>query len=270
MTDFLSEIIEQKRAEVVLAKQEFSYAKLEAAVSSNAINIRSLKERAAHRVLSGQPFIISEFKRSSPSAGAINQAAEIEAIISAYQSGGASAISVLTESMKFSGSLKDLQRARSTVDLPLLRKDFLIDPYQVLEARYYGADLILLISEALTSNELQQMIALAHSIGLEVLLEFHEVSELPKVLDQSADFIGVNCRNLRTLQVDWTHLLKVAPLLPADCLKVAESGIKTVEQIKQLFLAGYNGFLIGEYLMRQMDPERACRDLLLEFEHKNL
>lgn len=270
MGDFLSDVIQQKRAEVALAKQTLAYDVLAAALSNNTNSTRSLKAGATASMNSGKPFVISEFKRSSPSAGAINQTAEIESVTSAYQRGGASAISVLTESQKFSGSLNDIERARKVVTLPILRKDFLIDPYQILEARYFGADLVLLISEALTDKELQNMITVAHSVGLEVLLEFHEVSELPKVLEQSADFIGVNCRNLRSLEVDWTHLLKVAPLLPTNCFKVAESGIKTVEQIKQLFLAGYNGFLIGEYLMRQADPEQACRDLLLEFDHGNL
>jgi indole-3-glycerol phosphate synthase len=257
MHSFLSEITAIKLAEVAERKKLVSLEGIRAAAQAVS-ETRSLKASVKGEDI----FLIAEFKKSSPSLGVINAAANLADVAKCYEQGGASAISVLTEEQRFGGKIADLALARSSCKLPVLRKDFIVDPYQIFEAKKAGADLILLIAEALSLEQLQEFSELAHSVNLEVLLEFHE-SALLDVCNQVAyDFIGVNCRNLKTLKVDWTHLLKMAPLLPSNAIKVAESGINSVQQIQRLQQVGYRGFLVGEFLMRNGDPEQACRQLL--------
>jgi indole-3-glycerol phosphate synthase len=263
MHSFLSEITAVKLAEVAERKKVVSLHEMQSRAQA-ITEARSLKSKTKNNP--DDIFLIAEFKKSSPSLGSINASADLQSVAKAYERGGASAISVLTEEQRFSGKITDLGVARSCCKLPVLRKDFIVDPYQIFEAKQAGADLILLIAEALTPDQLKEFALLAHSVGLEVLLEFHEASLLEVCTQVAYDFLGVNCRNLKTLKVDWTHLLKVAPLLPAEATKVAESGINSEQQIQKLHQEGYRGFLVGEFLMRNGNPQQACQQLLSSFD----
>lgn len=214
--------------------------------------------------LQGQPIsLIGEFKRRSPSRGVIRMDLRPEAAASAYQSGGAKAISVLTEPEFFSGSGQDLQAARSACDLPVLRKDFLLDPYQVVQARVWQADAVLLIAAALRDRGLlEEMLSAAREYGLAALVEVHDEAELATVLEFSPKLVGVNQRDLSTFEVDARLAVKLRPRVPAGVVLVAESGIFSRAQLQELEEAGVDGVLVGEALMRSPDPARAVSELL--------
>lgn len=205
--------------------------------------------------------VIAEFKRRSPSAGTLREGADPAAIARAYERGGASAISVLTEGPHFGGSLEDLRAVRAACELPLLRKDFLIDPYQVYEARLAGADAVLLIVAALEPRELCALRAIARGVGLEALVEVHDAAELQIALQAGADLIGINNRDLRDFTVDVGRTYELLRAIPAGVTVVSESGIGTPAQLAELGRAGVAGALVGETLMRAPDPERALRAL---------
>jgi indole-3-glycerol phosphate synthase len=205
--------------------------------------------------------VIAEHKRRSPSAGLIRDDLELEAVVSAYERGGAAAISVLTEAGSFGGSLRDLERARRTVALPILRKDFMIDPYQVPEARAAGADVILLIVAALSPERLRELYAQARDHDLGVLVEIHDASELETALALGPEVIGINNRDLSTLTVDIARTFELRPRIPAGTLVVSESGFRTRSELDRLAAAGVDAVLIGERLMRSADIESACREL---------
>jgi indole-3-glycerol phosphate synthase len=199
--------------------------------------------------------IIAEFKRRSPSKGIINNTATVTAVTAAYSSFGASGLSVLTDLDFFGGSLQDLTAAR-VHDTPILRKDFMVDPYQIIEAKAYGADVILLIAACLTPLAVKELATVAKDIGLEVLLEIHTKDELDHVCD-GIDMVGINNRNLKTFEVDLAHSIALANLLPAHLPKIAESGISNVSTILELKKEGFDGFLIGENFMKTPDPAAA-------------
>ncbi len=205
--------------------------------------------------------VIAEFKRKSPSRPNINLAGDPIEMAVQYEQGGASAMSVLTEPEFFAGSPEDMTRIRAQVDLPLLRKDFMIEPYQFFEARCMGADLVLLIARILDRARLREFCTLAHDLGLEVLCEIHNAAELDKVGDTPVDFLGVNCRDLQRFQTNLDHLVDMAALLPSTIPWVAESGIHGPADLKRLFGAGYRLFLIGEYLMKSGQPARRLEEL---------
>lgn len=207
--------------------------------------------------------IIAEFKRRSPSRSTISLGAGPGETTAGYERGGAAGCSVLTDTPYFGGSLTDLAVARSSVTLPLLRKDFMVDPYQVYEARAYGADAILLIAAILSCDEIREMTATAHSLGLEVLLELHDADELGKVIDE-VDLVGVNNRNLTDFTVDIQTSLRLLPHLPSRTVKISESGIESPEAIRRLSEAGYDGFLIGTAFMATDSPAESLRSLLLQ------
>ena len=209
--------------------------------------------------------IIAEFKRKSPSKGLINGQAEVEKTSIGYMQGGASALSVLTDSHFFGGSSKDLEIARKFNFCPVLLKDFIIDAYQIYEAKSIGADAILLIAGILTKEEIHQFITIAHDLGMEVLLEFYEEAELDRY-DALADLAGINNRNLKNFEVNFDHAIQMASKLPAEAIKVAESGIQNPEDILLLRKSGFSGFLIGELFMRELYPETACRKFIHELE----
>lgn len=209
--------------------------------------------------------IIAEFKRKSPSKGLINEQAEVEKTSIGYMQGGASALSVLTDSHFFGGSSKDLEIARKFNFCPVLRKDFIIDAYQIYEAKSIGADAILLIAGILSKEEIHQFITLAHDLGMEVLLEFYDESELDHY-DTLADIVGINNRNLKNFTVNFDHAIQMASKLPTEAIKVAESGIQSPEDILLLRKSGFSGFLIGELFMRELYPESACRKFIHEVE----
>lgn len=238
-------------------------------------SLAALERRAASAAPRGDRFegdlgregrwnIIAECKRRSPSRGVLAAAYDPVAIAKAYERGGASAISVLTEPTFFDGAIAHLTAVRGQVDLPVLRKDFIIEEYQVFEARAAGADAILLIVAALTQPRLVALQRLAWDVGLAVLVEAHDVPEMTRAVDAGARLIGVNNRNLRTLDVDVDASRQLAALLPRGATGVSESGLRTRDDLVRLRALGYRGFLIGERFMTAPDPAGALRDLLGE------
>lgn len=207
--------------------------------------------------------IIAEFKRRSPSKGAINQSAPVEDISKGYTKAGASALSILTDSEFFGGKIEDLITARNTSNCPILRKDFIVDEYQIVEARSIGADVILLIAAALDGKRIAELAAFAASLGLEVLLEIHTREEIPENLD-NINVIGANNRDLHDFSTDATRSIELAKHLPNNITKISESGLDNAQTIVKLKQAGFKGFLIGEAFMRESDPAAACADLINE------
>lgn len=215
----------------------------------------SLREHLTREGASG---IIAEFKRLSPSKGPINLDADVEQVTTGYAQAGASALSVLTDFNFFGGSADDLTRARCNNHyIPILRKDFIIDEYQLLEAKSMGADVVLLIAECLEKWEVDALAKQAKDYGLEILLELHDESQLHKINDD-IDLVGVNNRNLKDFSVSLDTALRLAPLLPSRVVKVAESGLSDPAAVQMLRQAGYQGFLIGEHFMKSTDPAAAC------------
>ncbi len=199
--------------------------------------------------------VIAEVKRRSPSKGDLAAIPDPAALATAYQRGGAAAISVLTEERRFGGSLADLDAVRAAVEIPVLRKDFVVDHYQLLEARAHGADLALLIVAALPGDDLRSLYDRSLELGLTPLVEVHDETEAERAVDLGAPLVGVNARNLRTLEVDPATFGKIAPLLPEGVVKVAESGIATVDDVRRVVGEGADVVLVGEALVRDGDPE---------------
>ena len=212
----------------------------------------------------GQPglSLIAEHKRSSPSAGVIREDLTLEEVVGAYERGGASALSVLTEGPSFGGSLEDLLAARSASSLPILRKDFIVDPYQLHEALASGADAVLLIVAALTRNDLASLHEHALALGLDALVEVHDAEELEVALSAGAELVGVNNRDLRDFSVDVTRTSLLMRQVPAGVTVVSESGIASAEQVRVLGREGVSAVLVGESLMRAEDPAAALRALI--------
>ncbi len=206
--------------------------------------------------------VIAEHKRRSPSKGTINQNTNVAQIAKGYRDAGASGMSVLTDIKYFGGSSEDLVLARAAVELPLLRKEFIIDPYQIVEAKAYGADAILLIAAVLTRIQIKQLSEFAQSLGLEVLLEVHNPEELVRSLMPSIDLFGVNNRDLRTFTVDLDTSKNLASQIPDDFVKISESGIRSPEVIQELKTYGFQGFLIGECFMKTKNPVAAINDFM--------
>lgn len=206
--------------------------------------------------------IISEFKRRSPSKQVINHKSGIIEVVSAYQDAGVSGISVLTDTKYFGGSLDDLLQARAHLKIPLLRKEFIIDPYQIYEAKAYGADAILLIAAVLSPEQVTIFSQLAHQLKLEVLLEVHNEEELKATDLNEVDLVGVNNRNLKTFEVSLDTSIHLASMIPDEKVKVSESGISSVEAINMLKQHGYKGFLIGENFMRTDNPGASAKEFL--------
>ncbi len=240
MKDILSEIIANKRFEVDLQKQAISIEQLQEGISEAPV-IRSMKQALA----SSKSGVIAEFKRRSPSKGWIKQDARPEEIVLSYATAGASALSILTDEKFFGGSLKDIRIARPLVEIPILRKDFIIDEYQLYQAKIVGADAVLLIAAALEQERCNELTEKAHSLGLEVLLEIHSPEEL-SYINEKIDMVGINNRNLGTFFTDVENSFRLAGQLPQDAVLVSESGISDPEIVKRLRTAGFRGFLIGE------------------------
>jgi indole-3-glycerol phosphate synthase len=214
--------------------------------------------------------VIAEVKRASPSKGALAAIADPAALATDYEAGGASVISVLTEGRRFGGSLEDLAAVRDAVNVPLLRKDFVISSYQLWEARAYGADLVLLIVAALPQNALISLVERARSIGLVPLVEVHDAPELDRALEAGADVIGVNARNLATLAVDRAIFTELAPRIPDDVIKIAESGVRGPHDLIAYAAAGADAVLVGESLVVGRDPRSAVADLVAAGSHPAL
>ncbi|HKC11740.1 MAG TPA: indole-3-glycerol phosphate synthase TrpC [Vicinamibacteria bacterium] len=210
----------------------------------------------------GGPRLIAEFKRRSPSRGVIREELAPSTVAQAYEAAGAAALSVLTEPEFFGGRLEDLSQARGATSLPTLRKDFVIDPYQVWEARSAGADAVLLIAAALSDSELLGLLGTATQADLDALVEVHDAAELDRALKAQARLVGVNNRDLKTLEVSLETALGLGPRIPDDVVAVAESGIQTGADLKRLHEAGFDAFLVGEHLMRAPDPGSALAALI--------
>lgn len=256
----LHSILEVKLREVEMMKKKLPADSLRMSLES-APGPRPF----AHALLQRMPSVIAEVKRSSPSAGLLRSSFDAVAVGQGYEKSGAAALSVLTEVHHFRGGLEDLARLRWSARLPLLRKDFLVDPYQILESRHAGADAVLLIVALLDSPRLSTLLALTRELGMEALVEVHNEAELGYALDAGASLLGVNSRNLATFEVSLEVALRMAHRIPNNVVAVAESGIQTVADARRLMDAGYRSLLIGERFMRAESPGNALGEFLAGF-----
>ena len=253
--NILEQIVKRKKTEVLQAKNTVSIEELKNSEffgrETHSLK-RSLKERSG---------IISEFKRKSPSKGIINDQADVLEVAESYEKFGASGISILTDQDFFGGILADFSKVRKEISIPLLRKDFMIDEYQFYEAKSFGADVVLLIAACLSPTQVQEFTALSHELGLEVLLEIHTEEELQH-LNPNIDLVGINNRNLKDFKVDLQHSVNLKNQLPSGTLSIAESGIYNVEDFKFLKEKGFDGFLMGEYFMKNENPGKAFQEFV--------
>lgn len=257
MPTFLEQVVERTRADVDLRASEIPIEALLERIEAPGRS-RPFSEALVREGIS----LIAEMKRASPSKGPIRPDATVTDIVQAYERAGASACSVLTEPAWFGGSLDDLVEARAAVDLPLLRKDFIVTRYQILEAKVAGADAVLLIVAALSPERLVELQQIAAGVGLDCLVEVHDDEEMDVAIEAGAEIIGVNNRNLHSLEVDPETALRLLPDAPAGTIVVAESGIRSREDVQRLEDAGVDAILVGETLMRSDDTEEAVRMLL--------
>lgn len=247
--NILEKIVVDKRKEVDLKKSLIPIVQLENSVLFDRVLIS-----LANALRNSKTGILAEHKRRSPSKSEINQTLNVQEVALGYEKAGVCGMSVLTDAKYFGGSLDDLLLARAAVEIPLLRKEFIIDEYQIIEAKAHGANVILLIAAILTKEKIKAFSELAKSIDLEVLLEVHNETELHKSIMPSLDLLGVNNRNLKTFEVSLETSKSLSKLIPNDFVKISESGLSTVEAIRDLKQYGYQGFLIGENFMRTDDP----------------
>ena len=254
----LDKIVEKKKIEVAEAKTKVSLTELEQYPLFNR-TCYSLKDSILHPQRTG---IIAEFKRASPSKGLINGTSSVQDVVKGYQDAGASAISVLTDPDFFQGSLADITAAREVLTIPLLRKEFIVDRYQIAEAKAYGADIILLIAACLSPEEIEEFSSYAKSLGLNVLLEVHNEEELVANIFDTIDAIGVNNRNLKDFTVSLDHSYDLVNKIPNSYIKVSESGISDPQTIKDLKRKGFDSFLIGENFMKTADPATAIKEFV--------
>lgn len=243
----LDKIIARKEEEIAKAKSKISIEELK---NSEFFGRPTFSLKETLKTKSG---IIAEFKRKSPSKGIINDKVSPLEVVSAYEKLGASGISILTDLDFFGGNFQDILEVRNSINLPILRKDFMIDEYQFYEAKSIGADVVLLIASCLSPNQVQEFTALAHELNLEVLLEIHTEDELQH-FNKNMDLVGINNRNLKDFKVDLQHSVNLKNHLPKDTLSVAESGIYSVEDFKYLKEKGFDGFLMGEHFMKDQNP----------------
>jgi indole-3-glycerol phosphate synthase len=257
MTTILDQIVAGKRREVAARRAEAPLGELEGRLAT-APAIRDFRAALCRGPGLG---IIAEVKKASPSAGVLRGDFDAVAIARAYERGGADAISVLTDEPHFQGRLAYLSAVRAAIGPPVLRKDFIVDRYQIVEARVAGADAVLLIAEVLDARALPALVSDAHALGMQALVELYDRENLPRVLDSGSGLIGVNNRDLRTFVTRLEHTLELAAAIPADCCLVSESGIRTHEDLLRLQAAGVRAVLVGETLMRSADPAEALRRL---------
>lgn len=259
--NILDQIVKDKRKTVDLKKSIIPASQLEQSVLFERKTL-SLTQNLRNST-SG---IIAEHKRRSPSKSVINQSLNVQDVAKDYENAGVCGMSVLTDNKYFGGALDDLILARASCNLPLLRKEFIIDYYQILEAKAHGADAILLIAAILTKKEIKQFSEFAKSLGLDVLLEVHNEEELHKSIMPSIDMLGVNNRNLKTFEVSLETSKSLSSLIPDEFVKVSESGISSVEAIKTLQPFGYKGFLIGENFMKTNNPGESAKAFVKQLE----
>jgi indole-3-glycerol phosphate synthase len=258
--NILDKIVVKKRQEIVEARNKVPVVRLEESefFERDCYSLRSFLTDPA------KTGIIAEFKRASPSKGIINKLVDLGDVTEGYVQAGASALSVLTDESFFGGNLRDLTYARHVNDIPILRKDFMLEEYQIVEAKANGADIILLIAAILSPEEIVKLASLAKRLGLSVLLEVHNKEELERSICDDLDAIGVNNRNLRDFSVSVQHSYDLVKHIPDQFLKVSESGISNPQTIKELKAAGFNGFLIGENFMKEANPGQAMASFTKE------
>lgn len=250
---FLSRMVSHKRREIARAKQLLPLAELERRARAQAA------ARDFRRALTGGEniAIIAEMKKASPSSGILRDNFDPTRLAKDYSKNGAAALSILTDVEFFHGHLEHLQKARAACVLPLLRKDFLLEPYQVLEARAHGADAILLIVAILDRSQLFELLSAAGELGMQALVEAHDEAEIARALLAGADIIGINNRDLRTFEVAPETTERLAKLIPRSCVRIAESGIKSRQDVERIAAHGIDAILVGSHLMRQPDPGKA-------------
>ena len=257
--DILDKIVRDKRVEIELRKKLIPIRQLE-----NSVLIERKTISLAKSLQNNKSGIIAEHKRRSPSKSIINNNLNVYDVAKGYEKAGVCGISILTDGKYFGGSLDDLLLARASSDLPLLRKEFIIDEYQILEAKAYGADVVLLIAAILTRDEIKQFSEFAKNLKLDVLLEIHNEQELHKSIMPSLDMLGVNNRNLKTFEVSLETSKILSNIIPDEFVKVSESGISSIDAIKELQPYGYQGFLIGENFMKTDNPGESALQFINE------
>ncbi|PQA95190.1 indole-3-glycerol phosphate synthase [Chryseobacterium shigense] len=255
----LDTIIERKREEIAISKAEISIENLK---NSEFFGRKSFSLKESLKNKNG---IIAEFKRQSPSKGVINDSVQPLEVTSAYENFGASGISILTDRDFFGGSFDDILNVRNHIHIPILRKDFMVDDYQFYEAKSMGADVVLLIAACLSPAQVQEFTELAHNLDLEVLLEIHTEEEL-KHCNADIDLVGINNRNLKDFKVDLHHSVLLKDQLPKNVLSVAESGIYHIDDFQYLKEKGFDGFLMGEYFMKNQDPAKAFEEFTVQIQ----
>ncbi len=253
----LDHIIANKYTEIALKKAAFPISILE-----KSTHFSRSTSSLADALRTSNTGIIAEHKRRSPSKSVINEKVLIQDVAIGYENAGVSGMSVLTDTNYFGGSLDDLLMAREVTNFPLLRKEFIVDPYQIIEAKAYGADAILLIAASLTQKQLKEFSTLAKSLDLDVLLEVHNREELEKSLLPTVDMLGVNNRNLKTFEVGIEISKELSEFIPSEFVKVSESGISSVSTIKELRNFGFTGFLIGENFMKTKNPGKSAKEFI--------
>lgn len=262
--NILNKIVADKRREVSLKKSIFPVEQLE-----NSILFQRNPVSLADKLRNSSSGIIAEHKRRSPSKQVINHDLNVQDVANGYQDAGVCGMSVLTDGKYFGGSLEDLLYARAVVEMPVLRKDFMIDDYQILEAKAFGADVVLLIAAVLPTEELKRLATFARNLGMDVLLEVHDLEELENSIEANVDMIGVNNRNLKTFEVSIQNSKDLSRHIPDEFVKVSESGISDPKVIAELKDYGYQGFLVGENFMRTEDPGKAAKDFINEINKKS-
>ncbi|WP_340111040.1 indole-3-glycerol phosphate synthase TrpC [Maribellus mangrovi] len=261
--NILDKIIEAKKLEIKHQKELIDIEVLQDIPDF----FRECNSLRANLLKDGSSGIIAEFKQRSPSKGDINLSAKVDKVTEAYRKAGAAGLSVLTERSFFGGSQSNLVIAREhNPDIPILRKDFMIDPYQMVEAKAYGADVILLIAACLSKNQASELAQAAQELGLEVLMEIHNEEEL-NIVNEFVDIVGVNNRNLKTFEVNIETSVELSKLIPEKFVKISESGIAGADEIKYLRSHGFRGFLIGETFMKTKNPGKACKKFIQQL-HK--
>lgn len=260
MNNKLNEILQHKKNEVQQRKEQFPFAELIERIGTLPPTDDFASALKSHRY--GEVNCIAEIKKASPSKGVIAKSFVVEKIARAYKQGGAAALSVLTDEKYFQGNNRYIAAAKAASNLPILRKDFIVDEYQIFESRLIGADAILLIVAALTNLQLRSFLSVAEDLSLAVLVECHSKEEIERALDAGASIIGINNRDLKTFTVDVNLSLLLKNFIPNNCISVSESGIRNYHTVQELSQAGFDAILVGEHLMMQQDKSKALKELL--------
>ncbi len=260
MSDILNQIVAVKHQEVAAAKQRMSFEAMRADAESRVLT-RDFVGALKAKIAAGKPAVIAEIKKASPSKGVIREDFIPADIAQSYAEGGAACLSVLTDKQFFQGQVDYLKQARASCQLPVLRKDFMVDAYQIYESRAMGADCILLIAACLDDAQMKTFEAIARSLDMAVLVEVHDEAELERALKLKTPLIGINNRNLKTFEVSLETTLTLKAQIPADRVLVTESGISTRDDVLRMGAAGVNAFLVGEAFMRAKEPGKALADL---------